>query len=116
MLAVEGMSGKGDMISGAKKVTQEEIEEFLKEINGIKAPKITRGELKNYLEAFPKEYSCKEIQFLMNGQNQMDSITLYQRLKSTQIEDRILMLLREHLNFFMFMVMVLDIQKIETFK
>ena len=63
--------------------SEEEIEEFLKEISGIKAPKINKGELKNYLEAFPKEYSNKEIQFLMNGQSEMDSKTLYELLKST---------------------------------
>ena len=33
MLAGEGMSGNGNMISGAEKVTREEIEEFLKEIS-----------------------------------------------------------------------------------
>ena len=87
MLAGEGMSGNGNMISGSDKVTEEEIEEFLKEISGIKAPKITKQELKKYLEAFPKQYSNKEIQFLMNGQNEMDAKTLYELLKSTQIED-----------------------------
>lgn len=87
MLAGEGMSGNGNMISGAEKVTEQEIEEFLSEISGIKAPKITKAELKKYLEAFPKEYSNKEIQFLMNGKNEMDSKQLYELLKSTQIED-----------------------------
>ena len=46
MLAGEGMSGNGNMISGAEKVTEEEIEEFLKEISTIKAAKITKVELK----------------------------------------------------------------------
>jgi Ca2+-binding EF-hand superfamily protein len=72
MLAGEGMSGNGNMISGAEKVTREEIEEFLKEISTFKAPKITRKELKTYLEAFPKKYSSKEIAFLMNGTFEMD--------------------------------------------
>ena len=67
----------------AEQTQAEEIEELLKEISGIKAPKITKGELKTYLEAFPKEYSNKEIQFLMNGQGEMDSKTLYELLKST---------------------------------
>ena len=87
MLAGEGMSGNGNMISGAEKVTEEEIEEFLKEISTIKAPKITKVELKKYLEAFPKQYTNKEIQFLMNGNNEMESKQLYELLKSTQIED-----------------------------
>ena len=87
MLAGEGMSGNGDMISGADKVTEEEIEEFLKEISSIKAAKITKTDLEKYLQAFPKQYTKKEIQFLMNGQNEMDSKTLYELLKSTQIEN-----------------------------
>ena len=87
MLAGEGMSGNGNMISGAEKVTREEIEEFLKEISTFKAPKITRKELKTYLEAFPKKYSSKEIAFLMNGTFEMDHNQLYDLLASTQIED-----------------------------
>lgn len=87
MLAGEGMSGNGNMISGAEKVTEEEIEEFLKEISQYKAPKINRKELKTYLEAFPKQYTNKEIAFLMNGNHEMDSKQLYELLKSTQIED-----------------------------
>lgn len=53
MLAGEGgySSGEGgrDM-----QVSQQEIEEFLKEISPYKAPKIMRKELKQYLSAFPK--------------------------------------------------------------
>ena len=57
MLAGEGMAGNGNMIRGDMKVTKEEIEDFLKEISTYKAPKITRAELKDYLEAFPKKYT-----------------------------------------------------------
>ena len=67
MLAGEGMSGSGNMISGAEKVTRAEIDEFLIEISNVGAPKISKKELKDYLAAFPKEYSQKEINFLMNG-------------------------------------------------
>ena len=87
MLAGEGMSGNGNMIRGDQKVTREEIEDFLKEISSFNAPKISRKELKTYLEAFPKQYSNKEIAFLMNGQQEMDSNSLYELLASTQIED-----------------------------
>jgi len=87
MLAGEGMTGNGNMIRGDMKVTKDEIEDFLKEISQYKAPKITRKELKGYLEAFPKKYSQKEIAFLMNGQNEMDANSLYELLASTQIED-----------------------------
>jgi hypothetical protein len=54
MLAGEGMTGNGNMIRGDMKVTKTEIEDFLKEISTYQAPKITRKELKTYLEAFPK--------------------------------------------------------------
>ena len=57
------------------------------EISNVNAPKITKKELKEYLGAFPKEYSQKEINFLMNGQSEMDSKQLYDLLASTQIED-----------------------------
>ena len=87
MLAGEGMSGNGNMIRGDMKVTKEEIEEFLKEISPFDQPRISRRELKKYLEAFPKKYNNKEIAFLMNGQNDMDSNSLYELLASTQIED-----------------------------
>ena len=57
MLAGEGMAGTGNMISGAEKVTFDEVNEFLQEISAFNAPKITRKELKDYLSAFPKKYS-----------------------------------------------------------
>ena len=87
MLAGEGMSGTGNMISGAEKVTRSEVDEFLQEISGLGMPKISRKELKDYLGAFPKKYSQKEINFLMNGQAEMESQQLYELLASTQIED-----------------------------
>ena len=87
MLAGEGMKGNGNMIKGSDKVTQDEIEDFLKEISGGQMPRIGRNDLKNYLEAFPKKYTQKEINFLMNGQKEMDSKQLYELLSSTQIED-----------------------------
>ena len=87
MLAGEGMSGSGNMISGAEKVTKDEVNEFLSEISQINAPRISRKELKEYLGAFPKEYSQKEINFLMNGKAEMDANELYDLLASTQIED-----------------------------
>jgi Ca2+-binding EF-hand superfamily protein len=60
------------MVRGDMKVTLSEIQDFLSEINPYKQPKISRKELKNYLAAFPKTYSSKEIAFLMNGQYNMD--------------------------------------------
>ena len=54
--------------------------DFLSEISTFNAPKITKKELKTYLEAFPKEYSQKEIAFLMNGKNEMNHDELYDLL------------------------------------
>ncbi|CDW89671.1 UNKNOWN [Stylonychia lemnae] len=88
MLAGEGGYGSGgEMTRGDMKVTIEEIEDFLKEISPFNAPKVTRKELKSYLGAFPKQYSNKEIAFLMNGLYEMDSGQLYELLSSTQIEE-----------------------------
>jgi hypothetical protein len=53
-LAGEGFRGSGNMTRGEMKVSQQEIEDFLKEISPFKAPKVTRKELKAYLSAFPK--------------------------------------------------------------
>ena len=61
--------------------------DFLSEISTFNAPKITKKELKTYLEAFPKQYSQKEIAFLMNGKNEMNHDELYDLLSQTQIED-----------------------------
>ena len=71
------------MTRGDMKVSQQEIEDFLKQINPFKLPKITRKELKQYLSAFPKQYSNKEIAFLMNGLQEMDATQLYELLSST---------------------------------
>ena len=84
MLAGEGGYGSGgELTRGDMKVSPDEIEEFLKEISPFHAPKITRKELKGYLGAFPKQYSNKEIAFLMNGMYEMDATQLYELLSST---------------------------------
>ena len=88
MLAGEGGYGSGgELTRGDMKVSLEEIEDFLKEISPFKAPKVTRKELKGYLGAFPKQYSNKEIAFLMNGLYEMDANQLHELLSSTQIEE-----------------------------
>lgn len=75
------------MTRGDMKVSIEEIEDFLKEISPFNAPKVTRKELKSYLSAFPKQYSNKEIAFLMNGLYEMDANQLHELLSSTHIEE-----------------------------
>ena len=54
MLAGQGVGGNGNMIRGDQKVSKNEIMDFLSEISSFNAPKITKKELKTYLEAFPK--------------------------------------------------------------
>ena len=91
MLAGEGFShsGMGGMTRGDMKVSQAEIEEFMKEISAMKVPKINRKELKKYLEAFGngKTYTTKELAFLMNNKAEIDAQELHELLASTQIEE-----------------------------
>ncbi len=87
-LAGDGISGVG-MTRGDMKVSMQEIEDFMKEISTFKVPKITRKELKRYLEAFGngKTYNPKEIAFLMNGKHEIDAQELHELLAGTQIEE-----------------------------
>ena len=71
-----GLGGSsGGMTRGDMKVSMQEIEDFMKEISVFKTPKITRKDLKKYLEAFGngKTYNPKEIAFLMNGKHEIDA-------------------------------------------
>ena len=89
LLAGEGYGGHEGAGRGDMKVTLGEIEDFMKEISTFKTPKISRKELKKYLEAFGngKTYSTKEIAFLMNGMHEIDASQLHELLSSTQIEE-----------------------------
>ena len=83
-----GLAGAG-MTRGDMKVSMQEIEDFMKEISVFKTPKITRKDLKKYLEAFGngKTYNPKEIAFLMNGKHEIDAQELHELLAGTQIEE-----------------------------
>ena len=74
-LAGDGGSAGAGMTRGDMKVSMQEIEDFMKEISVFKTPKITRKDLKKYLEAFGngKTYNPKEIAFLMNGKHEIDA-------------------------------------------
>ncbi|CAI2382103.1 unnamed protein product [Moneuplotes crassus] len=63
-----------------------EVENFLQEISPGQRTTIEKSDLKRYLEKFPKKYSPKEINFLMNGQKEMDAKTLHELLTTTSIE------------------------------
>ncbi len=94
------------MIRGDMKITLKEIEDFMRELSPFKAAKITRKELREYLNAFPQptvetkpegknsptredpEKARKnEVNFLMNGKNELEAAELYEMLATTQIEE-----------------------------
>ena len=52
-LAGENRQGS-NMVSGATKITLPEIEEFMREISAFKAHKVTKKDLRLYLDAFPQ--------------------------------------------------------------
>ena len=104
-LAGENHAGS-NMVRGDTKITLTEIEEFMREISVFKANKVTKKELRAYLDAFPQpnvpeapqgknappkedpEKARKnEVNFLMNGKNELEAGELYDLLKNTQIED-----------------------------
>ena len=83
-----------------------EIEDFMRELSPFKAAKITRKELRAYLDAFPQpipetkpegknsptredpEKARKnEVNFLMNGKHELEAAELYEMLATTQIEE-----------------------------
>jgi hypothetical protein len=85
-------AGSGRMIRGDMKISLKEIEEFMQEISPVKAMKITRRELVEYLRAFPQKtepgkdaaselkQKKQEANFLMNGQSEMEAKDLYELL------------------------------------
>ena len=95
------------MVCGATKITLGEIEEFMKEISVFKAHKVTKKDLRNYLDAFPQpnipepvvqgknappkedpeKARKQEVNFLMNGKNELEAQELYDLLATTQIEE-----------------------------
>ena len=94
------------MVRGDMKITLPEIEEFMRDISVFKAAKVTKKELRAYLDAFPQpivpdqpvgknappkedpEKARKnEVNFLMNGKNELEAQELYDLLATTQIED-----------------------------
>ena len=58
----------------------------MKEISQFKAPKVTRKELRQYLEAFPQPTDAKpdnkkqDVNFLMNGRAELEAAELYELL------------------------------------
>ena len=96
------------MVRGDTKITLQEIEEFMKEISAFKAHKVNKKELRQYLDAFPQpnipepvvqtgknapikedpeKARKQEVNFLMNGKNELEAQELYDLLATTQIEE-----------------------------
>ena len=59
-LAGENRQGT-NMVRGDTKITLKEIEEFMSEISAFKAPKVTKKELRQYLDAFPQPAQPEEV-------------------------------------------------------
>lgn len=84
-LAGENLPGS-NTVRGDQKITLAEIEEFMKEISQFKAPKVTRKELRQYLEAFPQPEDAKsdnkkqDVNFLMNNRAELEAVELYELL------------------------------------
>ena len=100
-MAGENINGS-NMVRGDMKITLKEIEEFMSEISVFKAAKVTRKELRAYLEAFPQptvteqpvgknappkedpEKAMKnQVNFLMNGKPELEAAELYELLATT---------------------------------
>ena len=104
-LAGESLQGN-NMIRGDMKISLKEIEDFMRELSPFKATKISRKELRAYLDAFPQpvnenkpegknsppredpeKIKKNEVNFLMNGKNELEAAELYEMLATTQIEE-----------------------------
>lgn len=104
-MAGENLQGS-NMVRGDMKITLAEIEEFMREISVFKGTKVNRKELKAYLDAFPQptipevpqgknappkedpeKEQKKQVNFLMNGRNELEAQELYDLLATTQIEE-----------------------------
>ena len=109
-MAGENKAGS-NMVKGSMKITLQEIEEFMREISAFKACKVTKKELRQYLDAFPQpqvqeepvpqtraqknappkedpeKVRKQEVNFLMNNKNELEAQELYDLLSNTQIEE-----------------------------
>ena len=97
LLAGESQTG-GRMVRGDQKITLREIEDFMKEISSYKTAKVTKKDLREYLSAFPQKgmagkdasdvkVSKRDVNFLLNGKQDMEATELHNLLANTQIEE-----------------------------
>ena len=98
LLAGESQTG-GRMVRGDQKISLKEIEDFMKEISSYKMAKVTKKDLREYLSAFPQKgmagkeatgdikVSKRDVNFLLNGKQDMEATELHNLLANTQIEE-----------------------------
>lgn len=95
-LAGEASNG-GPMMRGNEKISLKEIKDFMNGISGSTAEKVNKRDLREYLSAFPvkgqagkdpSEVKVKksDVNFLMNGKQEMTATELYELLENTMIE------------------------------
>jgi len=68
-------------------VVEKDIEELLKLISSYGYPKITKKELKNFMANFPPELIYSNAETMMQGEQELDSHTLYEKLKDNKLGD-----------------------------
>ena len=82
------------MVRGDMKVTLKEIEDFMREVSEFNAIKVTKKDLREYLNAFPQKVvpginqndpkpKKNEVSFLMNGKQELEAQELYDLLATT---------------------------------
>ena len=81
---------------GDEKITLNEIKQFMNGISGTSAEKVTKRDLRIYLEAFPVKdqkpgdqvkVKKSDINFLLNGKQEMTAQELHELLANTMIEE-----------------------------
>ena len=86
------------MMRGDEKITLTEIRNFMNGISNSNAEKVTKRDLREYLSAFPvkgqagkdpSEVKVKksEVNFLLNGKQEMTATELHELLANTMIEE-----------------------------
>ena len=97
-LAGEASNG-GPMMRGDEKITLQEIRNFMNGISNSSAEKVTKRDLREYLSAFPvkgqqpgqpageKKVKKSEVNFLLNGKQEMTAQELHELLANTMIEE-----------------------------
>jgi len=96
-LAGEASNG-GPMMRGDEKITITEIRNFMNGISNSSAEKVTKKDLRDYLSAFPvkgqaggaateNKVKKSEVNFLLNGKQEMTATELHELLKETMIEE-----------------------------